>query len=87
MTDHADSAADGTATHGAVRLSVVVVARDEAARIGRCLASVAFADELLVVDTGSRDRTPELAAAHGARVVELPWRGFGPTKDAALRLT
>ncbi|MGD8396761.1 MAG: glycosyltransferase family 9 protein, partial [Candidatus Eiseniibacteriota bacterium] len=46
-----------------------------------------FADELLVVDTGSRDRTPELAAAHGARVVELPWRGFGPTKDAALRLT
>jgi len=68
------------------RLSVVVVARDEEERIAACLEAVRFADELLVVDTGSRDRTRAIAAAHGARVEELPWEGFGPTKAAALVL-
>lgn len=67
-------------------LSVVIVARDEERRIGPCLAAVQFADELLVVDTGSTDGTRELARAGGARVEELEWRGFGPTKAAALEL-
>jgi glycosyltransferase involved in cell wall biosynthesis len=67
-------------------LSVVVVARDEEERIGACLDSVAFADERLVVDTGSSDQTRELAKARGARVIELAWRGFGPTKAEALGL-
>ncbi len=70
----------------APRLSVVVVARDEEERIAACLEAARFADELLVVDTGSLDRTRDIAAAHGARVEELPWEGFGPTKAAALAL-
>jgi glycosyltransferase involved in cell wall biosynthesis len=67
-------------------LTVVVVARDEESRIGACLDSVAFADERLVVDTGSTDRTRDVASAYGARVVDLKWRGFGPTKAEALDL-
>lgn len=75
-----------SAARGGTSLSVVIVARDEEDRIGACLESVAFADERLVVDTGSTDRTRELAAAHGARVIERPWRGFGPSKAEALGL-
>lgn len=67
-------------------LSVVIIARDEEARIGACLDAVAFAGERLVADTGSRDRTRAVAAAHGARVVEVEWRGFGLSKRAALEL-
>jgi glycosyltransferase involved in cell wall biosynthesis len=55
-------------------LSLCVIARDEAANIQRCLRSAAgVADELVVVDTGSTDGTPELAAAEGARVHHFPW--------------
>jgi len=68
----------------APRLSVVIVARNEATRIGRCLASAAFADERLVVDTGSDDATVEVARRAGARVIEVAWEGFGPTKARAL---
>ena len=64
-------------------VSVVIVARNEAADIAACLQSVAWADERLVVDTGSEDATRELAAAAGARVVGCEWRGYGATKDWA----
>jgi len=65
-------------------LSVVVIACDEEERIGECLASVAWADELLVVDSGSADRTVEVARAHGARVVTRPWPGYAAQKNFAL---
>jgi glycosyltransferase involved in cell wall biosynthesis len=58
-------------------LSAVLIVKDEEHRIGAALDSVAFCDERLVVDGGSRDRTRELAQARGARVVEnVPWPGF-----------
>ena len=67
------------------RLSVVVIARNEAARLPTCLRSVAFADEIVVVDSGSSDGTPDLARSLGARVVEtIDWPGFGPQKQRAL---
>lgn len=67
------------------RLSVAIIARDEAHNIAHCLRSVAFADEVVVVEHGSRDGTRELAAAAGARVIEAPdWPGFGPQKNRAL---
>jgi len=66
-------------------LSVIVITRDEAANIEDCLRSVAFADELVVVDCGSRDDTVARARALGARVVETPdWPGFGAQKNRAL---
>ena len=52
-----------------MRLSVVVITRNEIANIERCLASVAFADELIVLDNGSTDGTVEAARALGARVI------------------
>jgi glycosyltransferase involved in cell wall biosynthesis len=66
------------------RLSVIVIALNQEANIGDCLASVRFADEIVVVDTGSSDRTVELARAAGARVLVTSWQGFAGTKNFAL---
>ncbi len=66
-------------------LSVIVITRDEAARLPTCLASVAFADEIVVVDSGSQDGTVAVAEAAGARVIVTPdWPGFGVQKQRAL---
>lgn len=69
------------------RLSVIVITFNEAANIEACLKSVAFAHELIVLDSGSTDRTVELARAMGAVVqVTSGWPGFGPQKNRALDL-
>lgn len=68
-------------------LSVIVITRNEAHNIGACLASADFADEWIVVDSGSTDETVALARAAGAEVVERPdWQGFGVQKNRALEL-
>ena len=67
-------------------LSAIIITRDEAANIVACLDSVAFCDERIVVDCGSRDATVRLAQEAGARVVSHPWSGFGPQKNFALSL-
>lgn len=64
-------------------LSLVVITHNEAASIGRCLDSVPFAADKLVVDSGSDDGTPDVARAHGARVVRQDWLGFGPQRNFA----
>lgn len=61
-----------------------IIARNEEQRLPAALASVAFCDEVVVVDSGSRDRTVELARAAGARVIEHPWRGFGAQRNVAI---
>jgi glycosyltransferase involved in cell wall biosynthesis len=66
------------------RLSVIVIALNQEANIAECLASVSFADEIVVVDTGSTDHTVELARTFTDRVLEAPWQGFGRTKNFAL---
>jgi glycosyltransferase involved in cell wall biosynthesis len=66
-------------------ISLIVIARDEAAAIGRCLDSVPFAAEKLVIDSGSTDGTPQIAARHGARVVHQPWLGFGAQRNFGAR--
>lgn len=60
------------------RLSVVIVAKNEAHNITECVQSARFADEVLVLDSGSTDDTARLAAAAGARVVSTDWPGYGP---------
>jgi len=67
-------------------LTACVIARDEEERLPACLESLGFCDEIVVVDSGSRDRTREIAAAAGAKVVEHPWRGFAVQRNVALDL-
>ena len=70
-----------------MKLSVIIITKNEAANIAKCLKSVDFADEFIVVDSGSTDGTVELARALGARVeVTSDWPGFGPQKNRAVDL-
>lgn len=64
-------------------VTLLVIVRDEAHVIGRCLDSVPFAAEKVVVDSGSTDGTADVARAHGARVVHQPWLGFGAQRNFA----
>lgn len=64
-------------------LSITIITLNEAEKLPRTLQSVAFADEVVVVDSGSTDGTPEIAQRHGARVVRHPWMGFGRQKNFA----
>jgi glycosyltransferase involved in cell wall biosynthesis len=69
------------------QLSAIVITRNEQANISACLASVAFAGEIIVLDNASGDATCERARRAGARVVACPdWPGFGPQKNRALAL-
>lgn len=67
-------------------LSVAVIARDEAHAIADCLRSVAWADERIVLDSGSSDDTVAIARSLGARVEVTDWPGFGAQKNRALAL-
>lgn len=64
-------------------VTLLVITRNEAHTIARCLDSVPFASEKIVVDAGSTDGTVEIARAHGARVVHQDWLGFGPQRNFA----
>ena len=65
-------------------LSVCVIAGNEEDRIGDCLASVAWADEIVVVDSRSADRTAAIARERGARVIVRDWPGYVAQKNFAL---
>ena len=65
-------------------LSVVIITRNEEANIHDCLASCAFADEIVVVDSFSTDRTVEICREHACRVIQESWRGFGRQKNFAI---
>jgi glycosyltransferase involved in cell wall biosynthesis len=61
-----------------------VITRDAAGQIADCLASATFADEIVVVDSGSTDDTVEIARRCGARVIVRSWQGFGLQKSFAV---
>lgn len=71
------------------RLALVIIARNEERCIGRCLSSAApYVDEMIVVDTGSNDRTPQIAAEHGAVVASYQWNDhFADARNFALSQT
>ena len=75
---------DGSAPGGLIAAALIV--RDEAAYLGACLESIRHVvDDIVVVDTGSVDGTPALAAAHGARVYHRAWENdFAAARNAAL---
>src|SRR3989442_11420520 len=69
----------------ALPISVLLLARDEAARLADLLPRLAFAREIVVVvDAATRDATREVAARHGARVLERALDGFGPQRAFGL---
>ena len=70
----------------AATLSVAIVALNEEAHLGQVLESVRWADEIVLVDSGSTDRTCEIAREYGARVINEPWRGYTAQKNYALDL-
>jgi glycosyltransferase involved in cell wall biosynthesis len=64
-------------------ITLLVITHNEAATIARCLQSVPFAAEKLVVDSGSEDATCAIAESLGARVIQQPWLGFGAQRNFA----
>jgi glycosyltransferase involved in cell wall biosynthesis len=71
---------------GSVPVTVVILTQDEEPNIGRCLASVAWASQVVVVDSGSADGTVKIARSLGAEVAEQPWLGYSGQREFALRL-
>ena len=65
-------------------LSVVLITQNAALHLAKCLDSCRFADEIIVVDSGSQDDTVEIASRYGARVIHQEWLGFGPQKQFAV---
>jgi glycosyltransferase involved in cell wall biosynthesis len=65
-------------------LSLIVITRDAAHELAACIASAPFVAETVVVDSGSRDDTVEIARAAGAKVIDHPFAGFGPQKNFAV---
>jgi glycosyltransferase involved in cell wall biosynthesis len=66
------------------KLSVIIISKNEAANIRACIDSVAWADEIIVVDSGSSDGTADICRELGAKVYVHDWPGFGIQKNRAL---
>lgn len=67
-----------------MKISAVIIAFNEEDKIGDAVKSVAWADEILVVDSESTDTTREIAASLGAKVIIRPWQGFSAQKQFAV---
>ena len=65
-------------------LSVVFITLNEEKKLGATLKTVQWADEIIVVDSGSTDATLEIARAHGAKIFSEPWKGFSAQKNSAI---
>lgn len=66
------------------KISAIIITKNEAANISACINSVAWADEIIVVDSGSSDSTVQICRALGAKVFVHDWPGFGAQKNRAL---
>jgi len=69
-----------------LKVSAVLIVKDGELHLDRVLSAVGFCDEILVLDSGSTDRTREICATHNARVEQQPFLGFGPQKHRAVEL-
>lgn len=67
-------------------LSVIIIAKDEAANIRHCLESIQWVDEIIVLDSGSQDQTVAIAKEYTPKVFSTDWQGYGVQKQRALEL-
>jgi glycosyltransferase involved in cell wall biosynthesis len=67
-----------------VPLSVAIITKNEEENIRACMESVSFAGQIIVIDSGSTDKTLEIAAEFGCEIYSEEWRGFGPQKQSAV---
>ena len=67
-----------------MKVSAVIITYNEEEKIGRCIKSLAFADEIIVVDSGSRDNTVKIAAAMKAKIFSRGWQGYSRQKNYAV---
>lgn len=67
-----------------IKISVAIITQNESDRLPACLDSLSFADDILVVDSGSTDRTVAIAEAFGCRVLTEAWRGYAGQKQFAV---
>ncbi|HET7409709.1 MAG TPA: glycosyltransferase family 2 protein [Paracoccaceae bacterium] len=67
-----------------MKVSVLILTQDEARNLPRCLGALGWCDDVVVVDSGSRDATREIAAGAGARVIERPFDSFAGQRNFAL---
>lgn len=67
-------------------LSVILITKNESELVGQCLESVKWADEIIVVDSGSTDATVDICRRYTDKVVVTDWPGFGPQKNRALAM-
>lgn len=66
------------------KLSVTIITKNEELNIKRCLESVSWADEIVVVDSGSIDKTLDICIEFGCKIISTEWLGFGKTKQMAV---
>ncbi len=66
------------------KISAVIITKNEEENIERCLKSLSWIDEIVVVDSGSTDRTVEICKSYGCKVIETEWLGYGKTKQLAV---
>ena len=66
------------------KISAVIITKNEEANIERCLKSIQWVDEIIIVDSGSTDKTLEICKNHNCRIIETEWLGFGRTKILAV---
>ena len=77
---HSRATQPGRSVAGKAALSVLIPVKNEAANLRACMESVQFADEIVVVDSGSTDGTREIASERGASIVDFEWNGAFPRK-------
>jgi glycosyltransferase involved in cell wall biosynthesis len=67
-------------------ISAIIITKNDEASIGKCLESISWVDEIIVVDSGSTDNTVKISKSYGAKVYTRSWKGFGFQKNKALNL-
>ena len=68
-----------------MKVTAYIMAKNEESNIQACVRNLAWCDDVVVADTGSTDKTKEKALEAGARVVNIPFQGFGKTRNEIIR--